>query len=568
MEWIKRGAEDTVEKIFLRNIGVKSLDDVNAWFKKSNAGGYRINSLGLCRTLIAAYKGRHIVIVGDYDADGCCATSILLLGLKACGCEDVAFRIPKRFSEGFGVSERIVDEIPQGSLVITCDNGIAFPEVIAKAKAKDCKVILTDHHLPKMDEKGNAVLPDADVIIDPNALKGSADFNGYCGAGLAYALVRELLGNDDPVTQKCLTLAAIATVADVVPLREENYVIVRKGLKRLTDSTMCTAGLWALIQELGLADHCAEGDIGFSIAPCINACSRMSDDGAKDAVRALSYDGPIEDVTDLARHMVEVNKDRKIAKEIAIKNVEDKIADKGIDTSHSITVDAPMGLGIIGIVAGYLAEKYQVPSIVFTKAKDGLLRGSARSAGGFDIKACLDKCASALLYYGGHPGAAGLTIKPENYDKFKSLFKKATEDFIRPGDSASYDLEIDAGKIPAYATECAKYAPYGEGNPEPVFLVRDFDVIPSGGRYAAFLGSDGSTVKLASLESDAIGFRQGDVFAGLKDEPRKLDLIGTLGFNVFRGNVRAQVEFSDFRLACLKKTATPLAEMLRRAAAS
>lgn len=568
MKWKKRGSEDTVEKVFLRNMGAESLDDINAWFKKSRDNNYRIDGIEEACNVIRKNHDKHIVIVGDYDADGCCATSILLLGLKAYGCRDVTFRIPKRFSEGFGISEKIVEEIPAGSLVITCDNGIAFPEVIKSARDKGCTVILTDHHLPKVDEAGNAVMPDADVIIDPNAFDGSADFNGYCGAGLCYRLVRELLKRPDhPVVRQALALAAIATVADVVPLREENYVIVRKGLKMLLSPESCTVGLTALLQELRLTDYITATDIGFSIAPCINACSRMQDDGAENAVRLLSYDG--DDgykASDMARRIINTNFARKDAKEKAIKAVEVSIKENGVDTSKPLVILTDAALGIIGIVAGYLTEKYEVPSIVLTDTGDGILHGSARSTEDFDIKAHLDKCAPLLSHYGGHPGAAGLTLKKSDFEKFTARFQSVSDDLAPALPYREYDLEIDASEIPAYAEELMKYAPFGEGNPDIVFKVRDFQAIPISGKYASFLGADGSTVKITDGVSDLIGFGMGDEFSKLSEPPKKLGVLATLGFNYFRGAMRPQAEFSDFALPSPAIYSTSLAEMLKKAA--
>lgn len=243
--------------------------------------------------LAKQFQNKKITVIGDYDADGVTGTSILTMGLKEYGFTNVSYRIPRRISEGFGISDSIIDEINEG-LIITCDNGIAGLSAIKKAKEKGLSVIVIDHHSPVVIDD-QTILPDADHIIDPHAIPGSADFNGYCGAGLAYKFICALFDGNKQITQKYLGLAAIGTVADVMQLREENYVLVRNGLKALTIPTLCTKGLQALLSVLNLYKDIKSSDIAYRIGPTINSASRMNDAGATSAVELLTYDGPTEE---------------------------------------------------------------------------------------------------------------------------------------------------------------------------------------------------------------------------------------------------------------------------------
>jgi len=562
MKWRKRDGLETVFDVFMRNIGIDSLEVVNEWYKKSNALSYHIDLLSEAAELIKRFKDKTVTIVGDYDADGITSTSILVIALTRLGFSDVRYRIPKRFSEGFGISEKIVDEINSG-LVVTVDNGIAQPEIIKKAKEKGLTVIVTDHHEPLVVD-GKVILPEADIVIDPNAIEGSADFNGYCGAGIAYKLAVELLGKSDP---QLLSLAGVGTVADVMPLKEENYVFVRKALTYLINCATTTTGMYALISSLTLTKHISAKDIGFKIGPCANAASRMNDDGAKEVVELLTFNGPFEKAIPMAERLIEINEERKTAKKEGLEAAERIISDECLYGEVPLVVNVPdVKHGIIGILAGALCEKYKVPAIVVSDI-EGALKGSARSVEGYNIKNALDKCSDTLVAYGGHEGAAGLTVG--NLENFKAKIQSLPEsvDFVPESvEEAFYDLVINAKDIPSTIEELEKCGPFGEGNPEIVFKIEGFSTIPKYGVYVKTMG-DGSIVKIFSKNCSAIGFGLADRLKDTKT-PKRYTLYGTLSTNYFGGSVEHQIEFVDFEEEVVEKIETPLAARLKALAVS
>lgn len=563
--WKKRGSETTIKEVFLRNIGKESLDDINGWFTKSYSEEYRIDKLDDAVMLAKSFIDKPVRIIGDYDADGVTSTSILYLALKRAGFKNVSYRIPKRFSEGFGINNTIIDEVNDG-LIITCDNGVAQLEAIQKAKDKGLNVIIIDHHEPVVAD-GEIVLPNADIIIDPNAIKDSADFNGYCGAGLSYRFARRLLGEDSYI-KKLLGLAAIGTVADVMELREENYVFVRNGLKALKNPQATTSGTYALISSLDLTRYISSHDIGFKVGPVINASSRMKDDGAMDAVKLLTFDGPFPYAIGEAEKLIERNEQRKVAKKEALKIAIDTINNEMLmcDVPLIVTLEG-VPEGVIGIIAGNLCEEYKVPAIVLTTTSEGILKGSSRSCGNYNIKEELDKVSSLLLKYGGHEGAAGLSLDPKNLDEFRRIMQENAKSFTPPeeADTIFYDLEIKASDIADTIQELEKYGPFGNGNDYPVFKISDYSVNPKGGFYVNKVASEYDITKLF-YKSDvcAIGFDLSKRFKNVT--PKSVNLVGTLSDNYFNGKITHQVEFNDFSLNAVNQITTPLAEKLKRMA--
>ena len=569
MKWIKRDGLETVKDVFLRNIGASSLEEINEWHRKSHGDGYRIDGLKEAAELIMLYKDKNVTVVGDYDSDGINSVVIMLLTLKSLGFSNVKYRIPRRFTEGYGISETIIDEIESG-LIITVDNGIAQTDVIRKAKEKGLTVIVTDHHLPVTGENGEAILPPADIIIDPNAIEKSADFNGYCGAGIAYKLAKALLGEkESDFTKKLLAFAGIATITDVMELKEENYIFVREALKIITFPASITTGLYALVCALNLSRHISAHDIGFRLGPTINAASRMADEGANTVVELLMIDDrsfyayAVESVEKL----VTVNEERKEAKKEGLAKAKEIIAEECLYGDTPLVVNIPgVAPGIIGIIAGQLAEDNKTPAIVLSETEDGILKGSARSYGAYNMKEELDKVSTLLLTYGGHPGAAGLSLKKENLEKLRAaMLENAPEMENGDIDALFYDLEISASEIPAVIEELAKYEPFGEGNPEIVFKVNKFSCIPKNGKYIKTIG-DGSIIKLYSTTATAVGFGLAEQFEG--DKKKVLDLVGVLSDNYFNGVVEHEVDFQDFKEVASEKVETPLALRLKAMAAA
>lgn len=556
MEWKKRDSFNTVREVFLRNVGAKSYEEVKGWFTKD----YHIKGLEEAAKLILTFKDKRVTIVGDYDCDGQASTSILYMLLKSLSFNGLHIRIPHRFSEGYGISEKIVEEIPEG-LVITVDNGIAQLAPITKAKEKGLTVIVLDHHLP-VEADGRKILPKTDVCVDPKAKEESADFSGYCAAGIAYKLA-ELMTDDKVLLDKFLSLAAIATIADVMELREENFVFVRKYISFLGNdkkSGFMTAGLEALVSKLGLRrQRVTAHDIAFAIAPCLNAASRMSDTGAENGIRLLTYEGDPVKARQLADSLIETNKARKEAKNSAVAIAEEIIENENLQTTVPIVIySGDIAQGIVGIVAGHLAEKYHVPSIVLTDSPDGLLTGSARSVEGYNVKEQLDHLAEFLEAYGGHTGAAGLSLKKENLKPFTDKIHEISKGFkFSNPTELYYDIEATAEEIPGLLDAVSGYKPYGEGNAEIVFMIKGFPIARNAyGKAAQFMGADERSLKIFSDMSEAVMF-------GIDDEKKelvrdkiinaqrlpRLDIVGKLTVNCFKDRVTRQVDMLDFKIA-------------------
>ncbi len=547
--WEKRTEANSLKELFMQNMGVNSLSEINEWVIKEREGSYRIDKLSEAAALARKFKDQPVTIVGDYDADGATSTSILLLGLKEYGFTNVSYKIPLRFTEGFGINDRIVDEIENG-LIITCDNGIAGIEAIKKAKEKGLTVIVLDHHEAVVGDNGENIYPPADIIIDPSAIPGSADFTGYCGAGLCYRFMLELLSDQadfdrQTARMRYVGLAMIGTIGDVMTLHEENYAIVRAGLK--TVGAYGTEGLRALITAAGLNASPKSTDIGFKIAPALNAMSRLKDNGALDMVKLLTFQGQSSEAMELAQGALKANEKRKaLQKEVEAKAEKMISEGKALAECPLVVLIPEAHEGIIGITAGQLASKYNRPAIVMTAIRhEGrvLYKGSGRSAGDFDMKAVLDKHQSLIFSYGGHKGAAGLSVEPENLLKLANeLSKDAYE--ADEAEVEYYDLEVKASDVGQMIEELKKYEPFGEGNPAPIFRVTEFKPLQKYGEYRKALGSAG--VKLNGYGADALTFSAKAVVAAVP-QASEMEFIGTLEDNEFRGNVTHQVVFSDIR---------------------
>lgn len=559
--------------------------------------------------LRAEVEGKNITIIGDYDADGICGSSIAYLGFmrmkeilkqyaenaetlpvntrkhlealaKKAGLTEkdllsndalharIAIRIPHRYSEGYGLRDSIIDEIKSG-VIFTVDNGIAAASAIQKAKDKELITILTDHHsLPvtkameivdgELKEVNKYVVPNADYILNPHVEEtfndeGHYDFYDYCGAGVSLKVVEGLLGTEDPRMNSLYALAAIATVADVMPMVEDNRNIFFRGIEAMRSGDV-TTGLQALLNVKRLYPQDLPSDMpavamftsdtmGFTLGPLLNAPGRVGtedprslggDRGADRSVRCL-LEPDKDKAKAYADELNNANEHRKeISKEMQMR-CETIIAQNGMRNDCPMVVHIPeCGAGVIGLVAGYLEEQYGVPSIVFN-GNGGLCKGSARSPEGINIKALLDECQELIEKYGGHPGAAGLTVKEENIDKLRQkLYNicKAKGYHSVKTDTMPYDLEIGADDVKHNAEVLVKtIAPFGEKNPEPLFLVKGFEIKDD----PMIIGE--KHLKMPGKECTVMGFNLA-TDQSIKhhlETHRVIDFVGRIGFNCFRG---------------------------------
>lgn len=552
---IKNPELKTIEDIVIHNTGMSKAELMTP------APHYRIDKLDEAAMLIKAAVASNtpISVVGDYDCDGICASAIMWLMLRSLSASP-KIRIPRRFSEGYGLSESIIDELTPG-LLITVDNGIVAHSAIQKAKERGFTVLVTDHHL-----SDGVSLPCADVLIDPSAISGTADFDGYCGAGIAYKLAVEVLERDHPLIPTLLSLAAIATVADVMPLTGENRFIVRDGLKSLT-SREKTVGLTALLERCGFSKVITAKDIGFKIAPLLNAPGRLVDDGAMASLRMLVYNGDINTARKMADDLFNLNEERKELKNSGIETLENTIKNECLYGDVPLCIYAPnLNEGLVGIYAGALAEEYRVPCFVFTDGEEpGIYKGSARSYGGVHLKNMLDKNAHLLYKYGGHAEAAGVSVKAEDFEAMKAGFAE-TVGAIVIDDDEYYDLEISPCNIPNVIAKLQEYAPFGMGNPEPIFKITNYILTPSAMGFFKFLGGNNEHLKLFNQYANAIGFGVAEKYRNMKT-PHKLDVYGTLSNNFFMGKSSPQLELLDFEPVKTTDASTPLARLLAEKAA-
>ena len=526
----KRNVKEEVTNVCLRHLGISSVSEIANWDARFLNDSFRLDGLKIFKEIVDRFKNKPIWVMGDYDVDGITSTFIMTCGLIEYGCRNVSYRTPKRFSEGFGMNCNMISEAPEGSLIITVDNGIAALDAVRYAKERSCTVIVTDHH------EANEELPEVDLIIDPVAIEDSSDFKGYCGAGIAYKIIRYLIGDEG--SSKYLPYAAVATVADVMPLREENYIFVKRGLAYLPYTT--APGMKALLKKLGLEEHISETDVGYRIAPCLNAPGRLYDHGSMISLSML-FAGQ-KDAFRLAEKVFTTNEERKSLVSSAMKDARYVLSKKKGLSIPTVVRIHKVNEGIIGIVAGRLTDELGVPVIVLTESDtENVLKGSARSIEGENIKEILDKVSSLLDKYGGHAGAAGLSLNEANLDKFIKAIEIPVSNEVTDLD-VFYDLILTEDELDEALEVIDTFAPFGEGNRPIIIKVPEFSVIPIRGVYKNLIGTDG--VKMFGKDFTALGFGMAEKMANIS-KPEKVSLIGKLSFNYYQGQKKPQIEFSS-----------------------
>ena len=525
----------------------------------------------------AALKKIFVTVIGDYDTDGVTSSAEWDKMLTAKGIPH-RIRLPKRHSEGYGLNEKIIDEIEEG-IVLTVDNGISAISSIKKAKEKGLYVIVVDHHQPVKDPvTKEIILPEADIIIDPHAIPGQADFNYYCGAGLTYKIAEKWFDEKHPIMSLLASYAAIGTIGDVVKLLEDNRKIVKKGLQTILAREGRTTGLLKLMQIFNISKRVTAEDIGFGISPAINACGRLgapvAPREAEQSLELLTFNGNFDTAEYIANQVAgrnledgdSVNETRKKLVKKADKKADAIISDEAMFGDAPLVLNIPgINEGIVGIVSGHLTEKFGVPSIVFTdSSKDPtILKGSGRSVESVDLKALLDKCAGDILGYGGHPGAAGLSIEKNKLDIFREHLQESIGEFDFEPKELMYDLEITESEIETLIPELDKFGPYGEGNEQPVFLIRDYKLYPRGTSMFSISGSDNEHISFFGSCTKANAFWQHDKYIEI-GQPKYLNIIGTLDVSYYTGYPTYGIKVLDMEAAPEpSKTKTLLAKKFR-----
>ncbi|OGX33872.1 MAG: single-stranded-DNA-specific exonuclease RecJ [Omnitrophica WOR_2 bacterium RIFCSPHIGHO2_02_FULL_52_10] len=489
----------------------------------------------------AGAKGEKILIVGDYDVDGITSSVLLNKILRQLGIR-VAHYIPHRMNDGYGLNEHVSRiAVNEGAgLVIAVDCGITAHHAVDLVNRQNVDVIVIDHHEPNAAE-----LPAAFAIINPKQRDCPYPFKHLASVGLVTKLAQAMLGRES--SEHVLDLAAIGTVADVVPLRGENRVLVKSGLPKI--SATKNKGLMALLELTKIKDKkLTPFHIGFVIGPRINAAGRM--DSAQTSLDLfLSEDS--QEAYELARALDKHNVQRQAMQRNIIEEAL-ALAEQEINfKEQKVIVLQKEGWhrGVLGIVASHLTEKYYRPSIVIS-VDNGIGTASARSIDGFHLHEALASCAEYLEEFGGHAGAAGLTIKAENIDPFRALINQVAHETLELK-KLMPTLVID-GEIPLSMVnlELAEIidamAPFGEGNPAPVFCSRQVTVKSR----PALLGKN--TLKFWVCDNDyaisAVGFGMGE-YQGIISAGQKIDLAYEISIDDWNKSPVPQLKLKDIRLS-------------------
>ena len=412
-----------------------------------------------------------IRIIGDYDVDGVMSTYILYCGLERCGAK-VDYEIPDRMKDGYGINVQLIEEAIESGVdtILTCDNGISAKQQIQHGKEQGLTILVTDHHDVPIDEG----VPEADAVVNPKQEDCNYPFEGICGASVAFKLVSVLYqkyGIDAKEMEEFIPFAAIATVCDVMDLVGENRAIVKEGLGRISKTK--NLGLKALIEETGLTGkEITAYHLGFIIGPCINASGRL--ESAKLGLSML-LSKEEKKASDLAKELKKLNDERK---EMTAENLEkaiEQVENSDLMEDKVLVIYLPeCHESLAGIIAGRLRERYNKPSIVLTKAKDGV-KGSGRSIEEYHMFQELSKCKNYLTKFGGHPMAAGLSLEEENIEPFREALNQQTaltEEDLIPKISFDMVLPLETISIPLIR-EMELLEPYGKANQRPLFAIRD-----------------------------------------------------------------------------------------------
>lgn len=497
----------------------------------------------------AILEKKRIRVVGDYDIDGVCSTYLLLKGLRRCGAR-VDYQIPERIRDGYGINEAIIERAAADGidLILTCDNGIAALEQIALAKKLGMTVIITDHHEVPCDEMGAEMLPPADAIVNPKQAACTYPFAGICGAMIAYKLVQVLyedFGVAKEEWEAMLEFAAIATVGDVMKLQDENRIVVRYGLRRMPQTE--SIGLRRLVEACGLDIHALTAyHIGFVIGPCLNASGRLQT--AKLAVELLLCEDE-ELAGELAAQLQQLNEERK---DMTKQGVDEALAQaEACYANDSVLVlflpDCHESLA--GIIAGRVREAWNRPVFVLTRSEEGA-KGSGRSIEAYHMYQGLCGVRDLLLKFGGHPMAAGFSLREEDIGEFRRRLNEQArlkpEDFIP---KIWVDVALPLEYISeALVQEIRQLEPFGNGNEKPQFAQKGLYI-----RSARVFGKRRNVVKLSLVSPkgtamDGLLFADGDRFLEELGNQKTIDIVYYPDVDEYNGRRSLQLVIREYKL--------------------
>lgn len=545
----------------LFNRGVTGPEEADAFLSSRTRfdDPFRMKGIQAAVTRIRAAirDGEPIVVYGDFDADGVTSTALLVQALAGLGAQ-VGPYIPHRVDEGYGLHCDTLDKIAANGarLVITVDCGIRSPLEVAHGNGLGLDMIVTDHHSIQRTEDDRDLLPPALAVINPKRQDESYPFRDFAGVGLAFKLAQALLLAEqrDPILsappdlaeRDLLDLVALGTVADLAPLLGENRSLVQRGLAELNKPRR--PGIQALLEEAKLAPGKIDATaIGFVLGPRINAAGRL-------AHANLSYDLLTAPDTLTARPLAEelaaLNRERQNLTLEKFELARERIATERPDRYLYLVSDPDFPPGIVGLVAGRLAEELYRPALV-AQVGDEETHGSARSILEFNITGALDDCRDLLVRHGGHAAAAGFAVRNENLEALRQRLEAIAARELA-GRELTPSLAVDAvvalGDLDrAIVEQLRQLEPCGYGNPQPSFASLGLEVVS-----ARLVGSDGRHLKLAVRDHrtravwDAIAFRMGEWYGHL---PSRIDLAYAVEINEFNGRSALQLNVKDIRQA-------------------
>ena len=489
------------------------------------------------RILKAIDNNEKIIIYGDYDVDGITSVAVLKSFLEERGL-DIGVYIPNRLNEGYGLNKDAVKNISENGykLMITVDCGITAIEEVEYAKSLGIETIITDHHEPIED------LPNAVAVVDAKRKDNKYECRNLAGVGVVFKFIQALsikMGLDEKEYLKYLDIVCVGTISDIVPLTDENRVIVKLGLK-LVEQTR-NLGLKEILQSCGYS-KINSTTISFGVAPRINACGRMGHQ--EEALNLLLSKNP-EKVKELSLKLNEYNKTRQDIEKNIFQEAVDKIEKNNLTKNSTLVVYGNnWHHGVIGIVSSKITELYFKPSILLSE-EEGEYKGSGRSINGFDLHEALMQCSQSIKKFGGHAMAVGITIEKDKIEEFEEVFEKIAKeknvDKIIP--IINVDAEIKLDEINKEMVDSLKeLEPYGEANKMPVFAFKNLKI------ESIRALTNGKNLKLTVKDNknivNAIGFNLGELAESYKIGD-KVDIVGNLEINSFNGIESIQINIKD-----------------------
>ncbi|OQW35476.1 MAG: single-stranded-DNA-specific exonuclease RecJ [Nitrospira sp. SG-bin1] len=528
----------------LLNRGVTNVDQATAWISPLRTHDpFLIPDIEKAvDRLHQAMQRREIVcFYGDYDVDGMSATSLYLSFFRGLGAEVRAY-VPHRLREGYGLNERAVRTLAKEgvSLLVTSDCGTTSHREISLANELGIDVVVTDHH------QSGAEMPPALAMMNPQRSDARYPFRDLCSGGLAYKVAQAYEAKYGPGSvpvESLLDLVALATIADVVPLQDENRLFVREGLAQISRGARC--GIRALKQVAGVSRECTTETVGFKLGPRLNAAGRL--DEAIKGVRLLTTESERE-AKSLAEDLERLNRARR---ELEANILREALAQaEAREWGGGIVLYARgWHLGVVGIVAARIMERFHRPTIVVAVNEEGIGKGSARTVPGFDLYQALTACRDLLVAFGGHPSAAGITIEEARLPEFSERFSAIAEAWIRETHSVPLlhvDSEVRLNEVTLQLIrEIGALHPFGAGNPEPMFAVKGLDILNArvvGEKHLKMTVRQGG-----SLPFDGIGFGMKSLDEHGLSLKTPIDVAFTPELNHWNGYDRIQLRIRDIR---------------------